>query len=350
MNHTNLQLAALLIICFSSLHSLAQINKQRFEFEFEGHVLNGVLNLPEKNPSKGLVLIVHGSGKTKAVEQEWYLDVRMQFVQSGYVVYMWDKQGCGKSEGSFDANQAVHNSAEEVIAAIHSLKQAAIPGADNIGLWGISRAGWINPLVIQQYKDIRFWISVSGVDDKENFPYLFTENLKIEGVPQDSIDLLVEEMRKGTKICHEGGDFDAYLKATPHLRRNRFWNRFNHGAITEENYNNWQAYFVTQELEVASGLMVYIQDFESILSQVDCPVLALFGEKDRNVDWAKTKSLYERTLGQHTDLTIQSFPDGNHNLFQCKTGGLYEIEDDGLGWKRCEGFLKAMEDWLLEKG
>lgn len=336
------------LLSFLIFSSSAQIKKKALQFEFEGKLLHGVLNMPETGAPKGIILIVHGSGQTNAVEQEWYKDVRAQMVELGYATYMWDKRGCGKSEGVFDYNQPVANSAQEVIAAINTLKKKQIPGADAIGLWGVSRAGWINPLVINTYKDIKFWISVSGVDEKENFKYLLKENLRIEGLPQDSVDLLVSEWVKGGQISHAGGSFEAYQAATSNLRKNPFLRRFMNDEVSEESYYSYQKVFMKEEYEETSGLQIYIPDFEEQLSQIHIPVLALFGEKDRNVDWKKSKALYERTLGQHTDLTIQSFPNCNHNMYQCKTGGFYEMQDDKLPWDRCVGFLETMADWLEE--
>lgn len=343
------RIITLLLLFLIGFSSKAQIKKEILDFEFEGVTLNGVLNTPENIDPKGIVLIVHGSGRTNAVAQEWYSDVRETIGRSGYATYMWDKMGCGKSGGTFNYNQSVQNSALEVIAAIHSLKKKQIPGSDKIGLWGISRAGWINPIVINQYRDIAFWISVSGVDGKENFEYLLQENLRINGLPKDSVDVIVGEWLEGVRISHSEGNFKTYQDATPNLGKNPFWLRFTQGGITEEGYYAYQPTFMKEKLDEETGLQVYIKDFDSILSRIDCPVLALFGENDMNVDWQKTKALYERTLAPHTDLTIKSFPDCNHNLFECKTGGFYEIQDSDLPFKRCEGFLHAMADWLKEK-
>lgn len=324
------------------------VQKKLFDFEFEGIRLNGILNMPDIIP-KGIALIVHGSGQTNAVEQEWYYDIRAQFIRSGYAVYMWDKMGCGKSEGVFNYNQSVQNSALEVIAAIKTLKDKKIPGSDKIGLWGISRAGWINPLVINQYKDIKFWISVSGVDEKENFKYLLSENLRINGHTKDTINLLVNEWQEGVGISHSGGSFETYQATTLNIRKNEFLLRFMNEETTKESYYAYQKTFMKQKLDEESGLQVYINDFDSLLSKIYCPVLAIFGEKDMQVDWTKTKTLYENTLGQNTDLTIKSFSDCNHNLFKSKTGGFYEFQDDNLPWDRCEGFLDAMAEWLAKK-
>jgi len=318
-----------------------------FEFDFEGVTLNGVLNIPEQDVPKGLVLIVHGSGQTNAIEQQWYKDVRETLVKSGYATYMWDKMGCGKSGGTFDYNQAVENSALEVIAAINALKQQQIAGAEDIGLWGISRAGWINPIVINQYKDIKFWISVSGVDDKENFNYLFEENLRINGYAEDRIRLLLDELKEGVRLGYTGESFERYMATTENIRKDEFWIRFNNGTlVTEEGYYAYQKKMMTQEWDEASGLMVYVENFDNILSTIKCPVLALFGEKDKHVDWKKTKAYYKETLSGNTDLTIESFADCNHNMYKAKTGGFYEFEDDKLPWDRCDGFLDTMMHWL----
>ncbi|GAB5410059.1 MAG: hypothetical protein BalsKO_24240 [Balneolaceae bacterium] len=339
----------LLLLCFFSIHLKAQINTEIFEFEFEGVKLHGVLNTPENSIPKGIVLIVHGSGQTNAVEQEWHLDVREQLVKSGYATYMWDKMGCGKSGGTFDYNQTVQSSASEVIAAIKKLKREQIPGSEEIGLWGISRAGWINPLVINQYDGIKFWISVSGVDEKENFKYLLTQNLRINGHSEDTVTLLTNEWQEGVDITHSGGSFESAMSATPNLRKNNFMVRFNGEGFSEEGYYNYQKQFMQQKLDEESGLPIYIDGFDILLSNVHVPVLALFGEKDMNVDWKKTKKLYENTLGQHTDLTVRSFPGCNHNLFKANTGGFYEFEDNDLPWDRCDGFLEIMTDWLINQ-
>jgi hypothetical protein len=72
-----------------------------------------------------------------------------------------------QSEGTYDHNQSVQSGAREVLAAIGELKRRNVAGSDHIGLWGISRAGWICPLVIEKVPSVAFWISVSGTDDKE---------------------------------------------------------------------------------------------------------------------------------------------------------------------------------------
>lgn len=337
----------IIFLALTAISSEAQIKKQIFDFEFEGVLLNGVLNMPENAKPKGIVLIIHGSGRTNAVAQEWHKDVRETLVKSGYATYMWDKMGCGKSGGTFDYNQSVQSSASEAITAINTLKKKQIKGSDKIGLWGISRAGWINPLVINQYKNIKFWISVSGVDDKESFNYLFEENLRINGHPEKMIRLLLDELKESVRLTHSGASFEKYMNSTQNLRKNKFLRRFNSNSeTTEKGYYDYQKTFMKQELDKATGLIVYVKDFDAMLSNIKIPVLALFGEKDKHVDWKKTKALYKKTLGKNTDLTIKSFPGCNHNMYKATTGGFYEFQDNKLPWNRCDGFLNSMSNWL----
>ena len=340
------------ILTFSILlhivaNSFAQNKKEILDFDSQGVRLNGVLNIPEEHMPKGIVLLVHGSGRTNALAQDWYMDVRESILKSGYATYMWDKMGCGNSEGTFNYNQSVQDSALEVIAAINTLKEKKISGSGAIGLWGISRAGWINPIVINKYKGIKFWISVSGVDEKENFKYLFEQNLIINGYSKDSVELIIDEWLEGTKITHSGGSFDDYKAATTNLSKNPFWLRFTNGGISEKGYYNYQHTFMKEAFDEDSGLQVYIEDFDSILSEIKCPVLAMFGENDMNVDWVETQALYKSTLSP-SNLTIRTFPNCNHNMFHSNTGGFYEMQDKNLPKERCNGFLNAITKWLNE--
>ncbi len=324
----------------------AQQKISEFSFKFENQTLHGVLTQPEQ-PPKGVVLVVHGSGRTNAVAQNWHGDVRHALTQAGYATYMYDKQGCGKSEGTFDYNQPVRNSAEEVLAAIKALKTKDIAGAHTIGLWGISRAGWINPLVINTRKDIKFWISVSGVYARENFNYLLQENLLLGGMPKDSVDLIVEEWAEGNRIVHSGGSFEKAQAATQNLRKTSFLKRFNnYRETTKSDYEAYQPRFMNEAFDPVTGQQIYLADFESTLSQIECPVLAIFGGKDKNVEWRRTKRIYEETLGPQGKLTLITYPEANHNLFVCETGGFFEFQDNELPYIRPEGYLDAMKNWL----
>jgi pimeloyl-ACP methyl ester carboxylesterase len=309
-----------------------KMKTEKFAFKFEGKKLSGILDLPIDQKPTLIVIIVPGDGKTDIVEGKWFYDIRTIFVEHGIGCCVWDKAGCGKSEGQY-FQQTVQNSANEVICAMNELKKRNIQGSENIGLWGISRAGWICPLVIQEYPSVAFWIPVSGTDDKENFAYLMESNLRIAGKSEAQVKLLVGEWYQGSKIFRCGGSMEEYLKATQDLQTYSFCIEnfgYDHKPTSEEYVKNQNRFINEHHLfDEKIGLMIYIPNFHETLNKIECPVLAIFGEKDTRVDWRKTIALYRETIGnnKNANLTIKTFQNCNHNIQKCKTGRLREHLD-----------------------
>lgn len=342
----------LILLLGLSLHTSGSqmMRTDTLSFIFEGKRFSGILDLPNDKTPTGLIILVPGSGKTNMVSGNWNSDLRSQFVKEGYACYVWDKAGCGKSEGVFNANQPVQNSAKEAITAIEELKRQNIPGSDKIGLWGHSRAGWICPLIIADYPSIAFWISVSGPDDKETYGYLLERNFLIEGRNKKETKKLMKEWQNGFEIARHGGTFEENLQATENLRNDPFYIFMsNNSKPSLEGFLKWQKKFQTGEniVDEKSGLQIYIPEFDKILNQVNCPVLTIFGEKDTQVNWKRTKQLYKKTIGKNprARLTIKTFPKGNHNIYECKTGGFREKL---VKRKFCDGYLETMSAWLKD--
>ena len=347
------KIIVLLFMAFSvALHGQERMKSDSFTFVFEGKRLSGLVDLPLEKEPVAMIIIVPGSGKTNMVAGNAFSDLRTRFVQQGIACCVWDKAGCGNSEGVFDGNQQVQNSAKEVVAAIKELKHRNVAGSGKIGLWGHSRAGWICPLAIAEDPSIAFWISVSGPDDKETFGYLLERNFVIEGRSDAEAKKLIDEWKNGIRVAKHGGTFEENLKATENLRNDPFYVFMSRNSKpTLEGYISWLKKFETGEtvIDEESGLQVYIPGFAKILGKVQCPVLAIFGEKDSQVDWQKTLRLYNETIGKNpkAELTVRTFPDGNHNIQQCITGGFREKLS---ARKQCEGYYETILTWLTKKG
>ena len=326
-----------------------------FAFEVAGNRLVGLLDRPTHRSAEATIIIVHGYGDTNVVEWNSFAEVRSLFTDLGINVVVWDKPGCGDSEGTFDINQPVGSSAEEVVAAVHALRASEIEGSQRIGLWGGSRAGWIAPLAIQSEPSISFWISVSGVDDKENARYLLRTNLPIEGRSAEQTERLVSAWQRSVDIAALGGSYEAYVEAADVMSEDPFFQFMGWGEpISEEAFRTYQAQFETgvYSYDPVSRLAVYVHDFPELLSSLDIPVLALFGELDTNVDWRKTVELYRETIGANpaADLTVRVFPGANHMLRQARTGGVREQNTLSWDWPFAEGYFEAMADWLVANG
>ncbi|MEM1327465.1 MAG: alpha/beta hydrolase [Bacteroidota bacterium] len=351
--------SSLLFLLFTFLFATAQKTAIPFSFEFEDKTLHGLIETPENKTSKSVVLLIPGYGRTDFVEGNWFGNLRDELTAAGLTVVFWDKMGCGKSEGNFDAQQPVENSADESVAAIEKLKTMKVAGAETIGCWGLSRAGWIVPLINERYP-IDFWISVSGTNDKENFGYLLKENLLIEGKSPAEAERLYQAWMEGHRLYSTSPDYKAFLKAIKPLTQDPMSRRlfgYNKPPFTitkkaKEKYAAEQATFTTDGyFDESSGLWVYIEYFDQMLSKMNCPVLAIFGENDSQVDWRQTKLLYEQTIGKNdaADLTAKVFEQCNHILKKCITCGWKE-DLSAFNWAACDGYYETMKMWLKEEG
>lgn len=335
----------------------SQVLSRPFEFQFEHQTLRGLIESAPNQRSKAIVIIIPGYGKTNFVEGNWYATLRENLVATGLTVVFWDKMGCGNSDGVFDAQQPVESSADEAMAAIQAIKKMKVAGSEKIGFWGISRAGWIVPLINKQFS-IDFWISVSGTDDKENFGYLLKSNLLIAGKTAEEASTLHKAWMQGHQIFSTQGSYEDYMKAIQPLRQDSLCRKlFGYTPIFQEDetadrreyYRNQKQYTSKGYFDTKSGLWVYIRAFDKTLQNINCPVLALFGANDSQVDWRKTKTLYEATIGGHSNsfLAVKVFENCNHVLQKCVTCAWQE-DLSALNWQACDQYYETMEEWLKE--
>jgi uncharacterized protein len=340
-------------LCSGILPGQEKMKTDTFKFVFEGKIRSGLIDSPIEKQPTSMVVIVPGDGQTN-IEAGMYRDISSHFVQMGLACCLWDKAGCGKSEGIYDDQQTVQNSAKEFLAAIAELKKLKIAGIKSIGLWGISRGGWIAPLIMEEEQSIAFWISVSGVDDKDNNTYLFEKNLIIQGRSDDSVKTLISEYRAGNRIFWKGGSYEEYVKATKNLYQDSYYIKL-HGELDsskEEYVKNQKEAMRKYNFDDATATIILVPGFSGILKKIQCPVLAIFGEKDSQVDWQKTIAFYKETLGANpkTELVIKTFPNCGHPMLKCKTCGM-DYEDLKLfNYQPCNGYYDTMSGWLKGHG
>ena len=334
--------------------SIAQKKSEPIEFEFEGEKLRGLIESPAEQEPTSMVIIVPGAGETNFYKEDnFYNGIRSNFVSLGMACCFWDKAGCGKSEGEFDGGlEILEKSVDEIIAAIEELKRQKVPGSDKIGLWGISRAGWVCPYVIKKEPSIIFWIIVSAPDNNDQSVYFLKNKLIFQGKSEKEIQLLTEEYWKGETIFVSGGSFDEYLEATKNMRKDPTCVD-QAGKTERETYNFYQKKFlslgfsVNHETGEVNGMPGYIE----AVSSIKCPVLAIFGEKDNIVNWRNTIQFYKGTIGvnNRAELTIKTFPNCNHNIQKCNTGAFREDLSE-LGYEFCDGYYETIINWINSNG
>ncbi|MEO1336519.1 MAG: alpha/beta fold hydrolase [Myxococcota bacterium] len=323
-------------------------------FDFEDKTLSGLLDTPRNKEAQGLVVLVPGSGRTYVHPGRANLEMRSHFTRAGFSVYAYDKPGCGQSEGKFDNEQTVENSSQELLAAVRMLRKRGTPGSHNLGMWGISRAGWIVPLALSKDPTIAFWISVSGPTHLSNMRYLLESNWRLAGKSEAQIRILSDEWLRGGIIQRSGGTYEEYVSATPTLAEDPFIKKLR-GSYTKDRFLSYQRWLLNNRptFDAKSQLMVFVPGFEAVLRSVQAPVLAIFGEGDSQVDWRATKALYERTLSPSTTIDIHTIPRCGHMMQPCEKcafGGPQTkgVRKNGLG-AACPGFYEAMTAWMTQQ-
>ena len=134
------------------------------------------------------------------------------------------------------------------------------------------------------------------------------------------------------------------------IRKDTIWNTFGMRWADSLSYVKDQQSFIQSKIIIefdSTNLIVLVPGFDSVLNSIHCPTLAIFGEKDSQVDWRKTKTLYESTLRKNlgTRYTVKTFKDGNHTILKCKTGATDEKLEK---YEYCDNYIKTIKDWLKE--
>jgi alpha/beta superfamily hydrolase len=342
--------------CSPSATNPSPMSTRDFEFVSSGRRLSGVIDQPSGGEPRALVVFVHGSGMTSVRDENRYIDLRRRFASLGIASVLWDKPGQGRSEGEFDENQPLDSSAQEVLDAIAALRAGNVPGSARIGVWSTSRGSWVAPIAMSRGAAIEFWISVSGVPGEDNKHYLMEANLPLEGRSADETAKLMDEWRDGRRIFLNGGSYDAYLAVTRNLRADPAV-RYFAGDLTgtrtayELEQDRYLRGTEKHEFDPGTTSVIRVERFDEMLAALDLDVLALFGEKDTNVDWRRARALYESTVGRNPKATleIRTFPDCNHGMNVTRTGSVREVEGTPLdAGVKCPGYYEAQVDWLRE--
>jgi esterase/lipase len=121
----------------------------------------------------------------------------------------------------------------------------------------------------------------------------------------------------------------------------------------EEYDKNQKEAMKIYKFDDSTASIILVPGFSEILKKIECPVLAVFGEKDSQVDWQKTIAFYKETIGVNpkSELVIKTFPNCGHTMIRCKTCGYNDYEELKLfNFQPCNGYYETMSKWLNEHG
>ncbi len=273
-------------------------------------VLKGTLTLPESCDRKTPVLImVTGSGLQNRDEEMFghkpFAVIADAFARSGIATLRCDDRGFGESTG------------DVVSCTTEDLKNDALSGVkllrgrfDRVGVLGHSEGGTI-ALMLAAERQVDFAISLAGmiVSGGETLIAQNRRTLKTAGLPEAEAE----------SYCRLLSDtFDAVKSKSPlpspedytlpeGLRRN-------YQAVLSQSRTPYMEYFI--------GL-----DLSRKLSGVTCPVMALNGTKDTQVQCERNMEALRLGLPAGSRNVIRAEEGLNHLFQHCVTGEFSEYKE-----------------------
>ena len=295
---------------------------------------------PGKGPFPAVLLIV-GSGPHDRDESllghKPFLVLSDYLTRKGIVVLRADKRGVGKSTGNL-ATATTADFATDAEAGVAYLKTRSEVDPHHIGLVGHSEGGAIAPTVAVGDPDVAFIVLMAGpgVPGDELLPEQLLLVLEASGIGHDAAEKKVGQERALIALIEREKDnavLDKELRAqlaadgVPEAQV---------GAQVKLVTSPWFRHFLSYDPATA-------------LRKVECPVLALNGEKDLQVPPKQNLPAIRAALeaGGNKHFEVDEMPGLNHLFQTAKTGAPSEYAE--IEETMSPVVLEKIASWILKQ-
>lgn len=314
-----------------------------------GIKLAGTLTLPNGVKNPPVAILISGSGPQNRNEEllghKPFLVLADYLTREGIAVLRYDDRGVAKSEGKFEEGTSF-DFADDAEAAMKYLQTRTDVDTKKIGFVGHSEGGLIAPIIAARNKDVAFCVLLAGpgVSGKE---ILLTQGKKaseLEGYPVSDIEVSQKFSGKIYDICanYKGESSKEEIKALYEEMKTKMTSQKSQEELTDEAIN------AQVEMITSPWMLKFLgYDPQTSLPKVDCPVLAVNGEKDFQVISKLNLDAIQKGLKHNKDVTIKEFKDLNHLFQTSETGAFSEYA------KIDETFapvaLNFVSNWIKER-
>ena len=274
----------------------------------------GDLRLPDGNGPFPVVLFVHGSGPADRTGSMGYLPIMERMLRAGFATFAWDKPGTGESTGTLSEPNLRHKRAQILLDAIKLMKARPDIDPTRIGVWGASQAGYVIPIALTQTEDIAFAICVScpgesGIDQTGYQAMAF-------GICKDMSKEKSAERERLLKELDQNRSYETYAGYLAYRK-----NMADLAALVPVSLDPWpvilEAAWQANPIENER-----VWNPVAVMKQVKIPVLAIYGDKDRQLDPLQAAFAYRKALSEagNPKNRVEMFPNANHAILASKTG------------------------------
>lgn len=284
----------------------------KFENKEAGILLAGTLTKPSDGENLPAVVLITGSGRNDRNETSMghFLLLSDYLTRNGYAVLRYDKRGVGDSEGDY-GQATTFDFAKDTEAAMEYLLTLPDINPSSIGLIGHSEGALIAPMIASGNKNVAFIIMMGGIgiEGKDLLLLQSGKMAELSGVSQEEIKAIKEKDRTLYEIA--SGDYNDSILVQKLKEADP--------EINEDLLNmlqwNWFRTFLSLNPD-------------DYLSKVECPVLAITGEKDVQCPPEENLLGMELSLKKsgNSHYELESLEGLNHLFQTAKNGSPYEYE------------------------
>lgn len=310
--------------------------------------LSGTLTLPAGEGPHPAVILISGSGPQDRNEELFghkpFWVIADFLTRSGMAVLRYDDRGTGKSGGVYETS-TTKDFATDTEAAIRFLRSRSDINGGKIGLAGHSEGGMIAPMIAASDPEVAFLILLAA-----------------PGIPIDSLMLLQNEALLKTSGASDEQiasvsaiNREAYrlIKSEPKDWENKVSDLLR-SVLNDPSMGNsipkdqLESAFEQQKKFLTSPWMRYFLKFDptDYLMKVTIPVLALNGDKDRQVPSRENLEGISKAVTQSGNgkLATKEFEGLNHLFQNAKTG--LPIEYGQIEETFSPDVLREILNWL----
>lgn len=253
----------------------------------ENFTLAGTLTLPEGEGPFPAVVLISGSGQQDRDETIFmhkpFKVMADHLTRNGIAVLRYDDRGVGKSKGrTNDATSLTF--ADDAEAALTYLLQRPEIDRKKTGLAGHSEGGLIAPIVASRNKNVAFIVSLAGPGVR-GYDILIRQARDIMTATGSTPEEVEETVSNNSQLFR-------MVVAEPDLRKfamdamEWYGKELDRKGLGPEERKEKMSGFTQGLISVNNPWMRYFIDADpaQFWSQVKCPVLALNGEKDLQVN------------------------------------------------------------------
>lgn len=292
----------------------------KFENKEANIILTGTLTYPKSGNNLPAVVLISGSGAQNRDEELFghkpFLVLSDYLTRHGIAVLRYDDRGTAESEGDFSSG-TTKDFATDALAAFNYLKSRKEINPHKIGLVGHSEGGIISYMLASQNPDIAYIVSLAASAIRGDSVLLHQNEivLRSSGMGETMIEEKKQELSKMFNLIINVSDKtekeqklrEIMLESIPEDQQNDEDVRKIIDAQVNQLLSNWMRYFMSYDPAID-------------IVKVKCPVFALNGQKDMQVDADTNLGRIGALLKSNDNLTLKKYPDLNHLFQHCQTG------------------------------